>query len=174
MNEPVPSGGTKLEASILAARQFVQQLTFPGDRAAIVSFNTDATIEQPLTEDREALLAALDRISTSPGTRIDRGIDRGREALTETLADRNRVMILLTDGRSDNVTDEDVLAAADFAKGENILIFTIGLGTNVDPIILQAIASRPEYYYPAPDASQLANIYDAIVYTLPCVNLTWP
>jgi Mg-chelatase subunit ChlD len=175
MNEPNPGGGTKLSVAKDAARSFILQLS-PLDRGALVAFNTQAAIAQTLTGDKQALLVALASLSTSPGTRIDRGLDVGRSVLTAEppAMDRNRVMIVLTDGRSDDVGNEVVLAAADQAKGSNIEIFTIGLGADVDPLLLQLVATRGDHYFPAPTASELTAIYEAIAYALPCAGLDWP
>jgi len=49
-----------------------------------------------------------------------------------------------------------------------VTLFTIGLGSDVEIDALSAMASRPEWYYPAPDAEALADIYDQIAVALPC------
>lgn len=51
---------------------------------------------------------------------------------------------------------------AEEAKRGGIIIFTIGLGDDLDFGALERIASRPEYYYHAPSAEDLAGIYQAI------------
>jgi hypothetical protein len=48
------------------------------------------------------------------------------------------------------------------------VIYTIGLGAEVEVEALSAIASRPEGYYPAPEAEALAGIYGQIAVALPC------
>ena len=47
-------------------------------------------------------------------------------------------------------------------------IFSIGLGADVEADALAAIASRSGYFYRAPDAEALADIYRAIAETIPC------
>jgi Mg-chelatase subunit ChlD len=170
---------TRLAAAVDAAKKSVDiLLALVGNRVAIVSFNEAAAIVQPLTGDRAALLAALDGLTTFQGTRIDLGLQRATEALTGPDGNpaNNRVLVLLTDGRASGVDNATVLATADQAKAAYIRVFTIGMGSaeDIDAELLRAVASRPEYYYPAPDAAGLAAIYEQIAYTIKCVNLAWP
>ncbi len=178
MNDPSREGGvTKLAAAVKAARQFVNRLNLPEDRAAVVSFNSTASLVQELTGDRELLLAALDGLETLSGTRIDLGLEEALAELTGERArtDQSRVIVLLTDGRG-SVPNEQVLEVAERAREARLLIFTIGLGTpqDVDYGLLRQIASRPDYFYEAPSTDDLERIYSAIVFTLKCVNLNWP
>jgi len=169
---------TRLAAAVEAAKRSVDiLLALAGNRIAIVSFNEEAAIVAPLTSDRAALIAALDGLTTLQGTRIDKGLDRGREALTADPGSPNsRVMVLLTDGRATGVETPTVEAAAAAAKAASIRIFTIGLGSedDIDVALMRAIASDPEYYFPAPNAVDLAKIYEQIAYTIKCANLAWP
>ncbi|MBK8540645.1 MAG: VWA domain-containing protein [Ardenticatenia bacterium] len=85
----------------------------------------------------------------------------------------NPVIILLTDGEPTGTTTDAVQQAALRAKGAGMLVFTIGLGQAVDQALLGSIASRPEWAYLAPDTSDLAGIYERIVYVIPC-KPEWP
>ncbi|MDQ3906945.1 MAG: VWA domain-containing protein, partial [Acidobacteriota bacterium] len=56
-----------LDDEKIAARQFVDSVLRPGkDRAAIVSFTGTATVEQDLTDDRDALHLAITRVEAVP------------------------------------------------------------------------------------------------------------
>ena len=176
MLEPGQEGGTKLQAAVGAARVFLEQLQMPDDRAALISFNTEANVVAPLSGDRAALLAALDGLVTGAGTRIDRGLSVALDELNREppQTERNRVVVMLTDGRTADVSNEDILATAQTVKDAGILVFTIGLGADVDHVLLAGIATRPEWYYAATDAGALAGIYRQIAYELPCANIDWP
>ena len=68
-----------------------------------------------------------------------------------------------------DVSDEaDVARMAGEAKAAGVVIYTIGLGADVEAEALAEIASRPEGYYPAPEAGALAGIYAQIAVALPC------
>ena len=77
-------------------------------------------------------------------------------------------MILLTDGRQDDGRIAAVLAAADRVTATGALIFTIGLGADLDAPLLSLVAGRPARAYLAPSATDLARIYRDIAGVLPC------
>ncbi|RIL10781.1 hypothetical protein DCC79_06935 [bacterium] len=170
-----PDGPTKLEAAREAARAFVLQLVPGRDQAAVVQFNSAATRVLGLTDDPARVSAALDTLTQGGGTRIDEGLDLARGELEGPAhrATNNRVLILLTDGAPSGTTPEAVKAAAARAIAAGVLVFTIGLGRDLDEALLREIASRPEWYFAAPDTSDLAAIYARIVYEIPC-QPEWP
>lgn len=176
---PEDPSRSRLAAAVDAAKRSVEiLLALEGNRAAIVSFNEAAALVQPLTRDRGVLIAALDGLGTFQGTRIDLGLDVATTELTgpNGVPANNRVIVLLTDGRATGVENAAVIAAADRAKAAGVHVFTIGLGADadIDVDLLQTLASRPDYFFKAPDAAQLAQIYERIAFTIKCVNLTWP
>jgi Mg-chelatase subunit ChlD len=170
MLAPVGDGRTKLDAARGAARAFVRLLDLTRDAAAIVFFHTDADVLQPLTRDRTALESALDRLPQHPGTRIDRGLAAAAVAMggPGRHAENLPVVIVLTDGRPSGVSGADVLRAADRLKSAGIVLYVIGLGADVDPVLLSEMASDKASYFFAPDAEALRTIYTRIARELPC------
>jgi Mg-chelatase subunit ChlD len=169
MADPTPGGGTKLEAARLAARRFLEILD-PTDRASIVIFHDEATTLSGLTADRRVLIAALEQIEVSPGTLIDTGLHAAADVLeSEARSDAQRAVILLTDGRH-NLEPVGVLRAADRLKSAGVLLFAIGLGSDIDRDLLRESATVPEYYYEAPEADELEAIYQEIADWLPCAR----
>ena len=83
------------------------------------------------------------------------------------------MLVLLTDGRSNPEPAEVAVQRAAAAKADGVTIFTIGLGNELDFDALSRIASRPEYFYNAPEAADLARIYSAIAVTVPCPAGAW-
>jgi Mg-chelatase subunit ChlD len=135
-----------------------------------VQFNGGVELLQGLTGDRSALVTALDRIQIERQTRIDLGIEVAREELN---SDRRHpgnqaVMIVLTDGKANPLGPDAAVREADKAKADKITIFTIGLGEDLDLEALRAIASRRSYFYRAPDAEDLGDIYSKIAVEIPC------
>lgn len=170
-----PGGPTKLAAAQEAARAFLAQLAAVGSQAALIQFSNTAAVLVPLTPDIAAVTAGLDRLTQASGTRIDLALDSAVAELTGSArrAGNNPVIILLTDGEPTGTTTDAVQQAALRAKTAGMLVFTIGLGQAVDRALLSDIASRPEWAYFAPDTSDLAGIYERIVYVIPC-RPEWP
>lgn len=137
-------------------------------------FNDQATVTQQLTgrrADIEAALATIPRLVRLQ-TRIDLGIEKAHEELTSSRRKpANRpVMIVLTDGLANPVPASTAVRRAQAAKDHLITIFTIGLGRPeaLDVVDLREMASRPEYFYLAPDGEDLAAIYRTIAVAIPC------
>jgi len=178
MNEPARPGAaeSKMEAAVTAALVLVERMR-DVDRIAVVTFDEDAELVQPLSGDRALIEAALRSITTGAGTRIDRGL---RAAIDELMGERRiegntRAIALLTDGRS-SVESEVVLTRAEEARAESDRLFVIGLGgaDELDFDLLEAVAGRTDDFHVAPDAAQLEAIYAAIALSLECANLRWP
>lgn len=189
MLEPTENGRIKLDEAKDAARAFLQRLQLAPDRygrhdqAAIVWYNDTAAVEQPLTNDRAALLAAIDRIRPVEGSRIDLGLEVGhRELLPEFRPNRILAntpgLVLLSDGLPNRVPtpvadeprpqEETVVAAADAAKRDGITVFSVGYGRRVHTQLMERIASQPDMYYYAPDGAALSDIYHTIAGELVC------
>ncbi len=171
MLEPAGDGRTKLDAARAGALAFLDSVHLDaGDQAAVVAFNRDPSVLQGLTSDRLALSNALAAIAPAHGTRIDLGIAAaGGELLGEHRRPTNQaVMIVLTDGRADPVGPEAAVEAARLVKAAGVVVFTVGLGEDLDAEALEAMASRPAYYFASPDAGALAGIYREIAVMIPC------
>ncbi len=162
---------TKLDAAIAAAQAFVDQLALDsGDQVAIVSFNAMARLEHALTADRDAIRFALSEIRTERQTCIVCGVSAAADELASdrTIKSNRAVMVLLTDGRSNPRPVSEAVTEAERLKADGAVIFTIGLGNELDDAALEHIASRPEYFYRAPKAEDLTSIYRAIAVEIPC------
>lgn len=165
------SGGrSKLAAAVAAAGVFVDLMRPPSDQAGLVTFNSGAWLAAPLGADGAAMKAALAGATTAPGTRIDLGLDAATAELVggRHLAGNSRVIILLTDGLPSQTTPDAVRASARAARAAGMKIFAIGLGADVDPILLADIASAPDHVHLAPGGDDLERIYRAIAGTIPC------
>ncbi len=160
----------KITAAIEAARAFLDELSLPHDQAAIVTFNSDASVLQELTGNHLDLNTALNRIQDARQTRIDLGIEAAHEELASPRHKpaNQPVMIVLTDGKANPVPVSAAVEKARLAKVDGITVFTIGLGDDLDFEALEAMASKRSYYYHAPDAEDLKDIYAQIAVAIPC------
>lgn len=180
---PIQERRTRLEVVKDVVREFVAAR--PADEVGLVVFGEQAFTQVPLTLDHEALRTLLEQIeigmageSTAIGTALGIGVRRLQSAPA-----RSRVVVLLTDGRSNagTLTPE---AATEIAKALGMRVYTIGVGgrgkapfivdslfgkrvvyedVQIDEAALQQIATRTGgAYYRAEDADALKRIYEAI------------
>jgi len=163
--------------------EFIKQQK--GDRIGMVIFGDQAYTQCPLTLDYDVLIQLLEHVKigiAGDGTAIGDGLALAVKRLKD-LPGKSRVVILLTDGRS-NAGKISPEKAAEIAKTFNIKVYTIGIGTkgpvpfpqpgifgnrlvyvnlDMDEKTLQEIADTTggRYYY-ATDTKKLAAIYQEI------------
>ena len=135
----------------LIAQKFLESVLSNGsDRAALVSFSTEAKIEQDLTNDLGKLRAAIGRlkvifppgyvgggvlVTTSPpkgppligSTAIWDAILATTENLSQAAPNARRVIVLLTDGE-DTGSKAKIRDAVTQAATSDVKIFSIGIG----------------------------------------------
>lgn len=173
------SGGdavSRLGAVKAVAGDFIQRRV--GDRLGLILFGDQAYVQAPLTLDRHTVHTLLDEAQiglagqqTAIGDAIGLAIKRLR-----TEPEKNRVLILLTDGAS-NAGSVEPLKAADLAARDGVRIYTIGVGADatmvqgpfglpqmvtgdLDEASLKAISAKTGgRYFRASDVASLAQIY---------------
>lgn len=161
--------GAKLAAAKAAATAFLEAMRLPEDHVAVVAFNRDAVLAAPLSGDASSVTAALDGIRTSPGTRIDRGIDL---ALAELEGPGRRpgnapVLVVVSDGRQSELP-ATAASSAERARRQGVVVYAIGMGADVAVAFLKELAADPARFYVSPDPGQLTAIYLDIAAVIPC------
>ncbi|OGW81446.1 MAG: hypothetical protein A3C47_01755 [Omnitrophica bacterium RIFCSPHIGHO2_02_FULL_51_18] len=124
----------RLAAAKLEARHFVEARGH--DRIGLVVFAGQSVTQCPLTVDRGAILALLDKVQLGmleDGTAIGLGLANAVNRLKDSQA-KSKVIILLTDGIN-NAGEIDPLTAADLAKQFGIRVYTIGVGKEGQAIL---------------------------------------
>ncbi len=162
------SFGGKMDGARQAAATFVN-LMRPGDKTALVQFDTEIDTLQPLTEDKNALLTAIQKITPRGNTELYDALAQAGKYLEASSG--RRAIIVVTDGM-DNASkiNRETLLQQVGAGGYSI--YTIGLGNRaagygnqegIDETTLRDIAraTMGTYSY-APDASQLAALYQQL------------
>ncbi len=169
MNEQTRGGRSKLAAVQAGALEFVDQLRAQ-DRAAVIAFNDRAALRSGLTDDRARLQAAIEGIQVAPGTRIDVALYAAALELAgpSRRPESRGVIVLMTDGRPGAEHRESSLEAAAGARAAGHQLFAIGVGLDVDRLLLEIIAGEPSRYYPAEDAEAIEAIYREIAQRIPC------
>lgn len=124
------SGSTRGDLQLIqrAAQDFITSLR-PGDRVAIIAFDTDRTGNQatamskviiPLTDDRAALRKALDTVRTSNGTPYyDSLLQVAESVFSQRPADQfrgRRALVALTDGVDSTSAADIATAKAELAQ----------------------------------------------------------
>ena len=175
---------TRLDAAKHAASDFVKKRA--NDRIGVVFFGGAAVLGCPLTLDYQSVLDTLDSASVNmtraEGTAIGDAIVTAVNHLKESKA-KSKVIVLLTDGRSNVGLVTDLAMAAKTAAAFDIKIYTIGTAgkgrapiTTGDP--LQPVAYIDEdldeptlreiaaltggEFYRAKNYAELDNIYSRI------------
>jgi Ca-activated chloride channel family protein len=176
---------SRLEAVKHAMRLFIQGGEHgldgrPNDKIGLITFARDPEVVCPATLDHEAALEALEQIPLSPpvGTNIG---DALAWALDRLQGDPNKqkVIILLSDGAHNAREALPPLDAADLARDLKVKIYTIGAVGNrfqpsavrkqlnsddeVDEPVMQQIAEKTGgKYFRATDTNGLVQIYQEI------------
>lgn len=138
------------------------------DRLGLILFGNAAFIQVPFTLDHEVFLQLLDEAQigmAGPQTMIGDAIGLGIKAFEASEADQ-RVQILLTDG-NDTGSKVPPIKAADIAAGNDITLYTIGVGdpaaageAPLDEATLGQIASATGgRYFRATDLEELDEVY---------------
>jgi Ca-activated chloride channel homolog len=174
---------SRLEAAKAAAKGFVAGLprAIP---VGLVTFAGDAVLVASPTEDRGRIAGAIDGITVRHRTAIGEGLIEAVAALPERTRPPHDgslppvsgtpkppgVVVLLSDGQ--NNSGIDPLDAADWARRQQVTVYTVGIGQPygsttgfmiggpLDEATLQAIAERTGgTYHHASSAGELKKIY---------------
>ncbi|MDQ7903842.1 VWA domain-containing protein [Phytohabitans sp. ZYX-F-186] len=134
----------RLSAAQEAAKKFVEELD-EGTRIGLVTFSGIAGLLVEPTDDKDALIAAIDDLKTSRGTAIGQAILTSVDAIAEFNPDvpptgvevppatgdadeyQPDTIVVLTDGR--NTQGVDPVTAAGEAAARRLRVYTIGFGT---------------------------------------------
>ncbi|PIU20235.1 MAG: aerotolerance regulator BatA [Elusimicrobia bacterium CG08_land_8_20_14_0_20_59_10] len=121
------SPNNRLEAAKAAASEFVRKRK--NDRIGVTVFGGAAMLACPLTLDYQSLLELLDsaylNMTKADGTAVGDAIVTAVNHLKDSKA-KSKVIILLTDGRSNSGLITDLPLAARTAQAHDIKVYTIG------------------------------------------------
>jgi len=165
---------TRLSQAKTAANNFISNLEL-GDQSALVSYSTTASVDKTLSGDHTLTQTIVNSLQATGATNIGDAISLSIDEFSslEANPDAAKIAILLTDGKANKPNGPgygehpaDVAyaeAQAQVAAAAGIKIFTIGLGTNVNTVMLEniAAATNAEYYF-APSGAELDAIISSI------------
>ncbi|MFZ3172898.1 MAG: S-layer homology domain-containing protein [Carboxydocellales bacterium] len=143
-----------------AVKNFVRGL-LPGDSAALIDFDHSARVLQPLSTNLDNLVQAVALIDDAGGTIIDGAIQKGVEQLALAPPQTNKYLILVTDGKDEAGSFDDKVIQE--AIKQKVKIFTVGLGTETDQVVLQKLAEvTGGKYYPIQAALEIHKAFERI------------
>jgi VWFA-related protein len=161
--------GEKLPAAKTAALAYVDQMR-PWERTGLISFNTVITEVQPVTEDHNALKAAIESLITN---QKDTAMYDALAKAVETLkgVSGRKAIIVLTDGM-DNQSSNTAASIVSQIDPAGLSISTVALGdptkgaaalSGVDESALRSLATQAggDFGY-ASDAAALSTLYEQL------------
>jgi Ca-activated chloride channel family protein len=170
---------TRMDAAKAAARAFIEKQ--PSTiRIAVVAFGESGVISQRPTTDRDAVLAAVNRLTPQGGTALGRGIQTSLSAIagkTVQLGDPNAgddtvepeigyygsaAVILLSDG--ENTDGPDPQTAAELASTAGVKVYPVGLGSAAGSV-LDIDGFQVETALDEPVLQQIASTSDGKYFT---------
>lgn len=179
-NCPAPPPDHEPMTSVKAAANGFADLFEPGyARVGLVSFASTSSIDQTASTNfgsGSALESAVNNIYPGGSTNIGDAIDDAHYNVlngSETRADAIKIVVLLSDGVpnrcaggascSDAAAANYARAQAQEAAADDVVIYTIGLGANVDTALMQDLATIGNgVYVPSPTAADLDSTFDTI------------
>jgi Mg-chelatase subunit ChlD len=187
MNDAAGSSGTKISNAKTAAGNFIDLTSAQTtNRIGLVSFNTAATLKSALTNSFSTVKTQVNALTADGNTCIQCAILQSNQEITaHKRTNVKNAIILLTDGLanytqgsitqvSQATAEQAALTAANDAHNQNgTIIYTIGLGKDVNSTFLQKIADNTggQYYY-SPTTDQLNTIYTQISQNLQGGSIT--
>jgi len=170
--------GDPLAKAQEAANEFIDKLA-DADRVALIAFSDDVEMdldnlnpdkEVAFTNDKNAVRNVLNFLEAGGGTAL---YDAAYKAVLMTAEEPpgKRAIILMTDGRDEDVNDQppgshytEADDPINEATRQQIPVFTIGLGQNVDEKYLRRMALRTGGRFQlAPEPDQLSELFQNIL-----------
>ncbi|MGB0383410.1 MAG: vWA domain-containing protein [Ardenticatenaceae bacterium] len=176
----------RIGPAVDAAKAFINRFS-TNDQATIVAFARNGEVRAPLSNQSSQSNAALDGLINDPantgstsGTAIGAGINAATSELRSARHNQNNAaaMIVLSDGEenlsSDPTGQANNACNPSSTTDQAIKVFSIGLGSQVDPSMEQ-IPCNGGFYRAAPTPAELDEIYQNIANTIlapPATNTT--
>ncbi|XP_036410946.1 collagen alpha-1(XXI) chain-like [Megalops cyprinoides] len=136
-------------------------------QVAVVQYSDTPRLEIPLGEHQsgQELIRAVDAIpylggNTQTGRAIKFATDHVFPSSQRAHAAKNRIAVVVTDGKS----QDDVVDASVEARAQNIILFAVGVGSEITTSELVSIANKPSstYVLYAEDYTTIDRIRDAM------------
>lgn len=179
MNDDQLDPPEPLTSVINAARLFVDRMS-DNDKVGVVSFANTATNDQVTTFNHSDAKSKLSLIEILGGEIQNTNIRDGIRVATEELnggratSTARHAIILLTDGvatrplpSGSNIENTEYAEDVALQESANVKklgyqLYTIGLGSQVNPDFLRQISTTPDHFFEAPTSDSLSDVYTEI------------
>jgi len=154
--------GSKMTTAKNALSSFVDALE-ENDRAGLIKFEDDAVAVSGLTSDKTTIKSKISSLYANGGTAMYKGLDNSLDLLTDSSETYGyKMIVVLSDGKDEPSTSYEGYYAdlVDRAKNNNIIVYTVGVGSGIDTSKLTRIAEETggKYYY-ASYASEINDVF---------------
>ena len=150
--------GNRLGAAKSAARTFIGALR-PADQVMVIAIGSETEIVAPLSSDKVAALAAVDRLDAWGTTPL---YDAALAALDAIQAAKGRrALVLLSDG-TDRYSDTGAADLVEQSRRRDVLIYPVALGSARPPIFAELASATGGRSFHAREPRELASTLDTI------------
>lgn len=175
MNNDQANPPEPITSVLEAAQAFVGRLK-SSDQAGLITFATNAIVDVRLSRSVGDIASAIAELSIDPkeesgSTNQGEALLRGMEELNSELhsSEARKVLVLLTDGLAtapDEEPEQFAIESAQLAKDSGVIIYTIGLGEQVNMDFVSQLASSPAHAFRALSSADVDRIYQNITSAL--------
>lgn len=164
--------GTRWDALKDAVDVFLDTLaqTPQAEQVGLVTYSTDSTVDVELTMDYQRIRDAIDRNTPNGWTGIGRGINSGRDVVTDPTYTRSfarKTIVVMTDGIHNRGVDP-VTAAANAQNVDNVTVHTITFSSGANREHMQQVADEGGgSHWHADDQGSLIEVFEDVANNLP-------
>jgi VWFA-related protein len=151
-----------------AANRFLDKLN-ETDQAAVIAFSSDVDTDPASLDQKKEIgfssakkdaYDLIEGLAAGGGTEVYNAVEKAVK-ITAQLPAGHRAILLFTDGKNDPPTIGDPESAITLARQENIPIFVIGLGSEIDETYLRRLTSETGgFYRSTPHSSELSDLFN--------------
>ena len=145
--------GNRLAVAKSAARTFIDALR-PADQVMVIAIGSDTEIVAPLSSDRAAALAAIDRLDAWGTTPLYDATLVALDAIQT--AKGRRALVLLSDG-TDRYSDTRAADLVEQARRRDVLIYPVALGAARPPLFAELAAATGGRSFHAREPRELGS-----------------
>jgi uncharacterized protein YegL len=156
--------GSSLTSAKNASKQFVDKMEVE-DQIGVVRYSSSASTAYNLTQitgpaEKNAAKVAIDGLSASGSTSIGSGVQQAYSELDNADKTGALAMVVMSDGLQN--TDPEPISVINANKDKDVVIYTVGFGSNADAALLSRMASMTGGAYYSATGANIQQIYDKI------------